>query len=84
MADRCCSATGKELELLGKQADQRRVLVIVLLINAVMFVAEFGPGVIAGSAALMADASERRDVERQGACRRSPLRPRWRPRGRTS
>ncbi len=34
------------------------MLVIVLAINAVMFVLEFGAGVIAGSAALMADASD--------------------------
>ena len=41
--------------MLARQAEQRRVLVIVLLINAVMFVAEFSAGVVAGSAALMAD-----------------------------
>jgi cation diffusion facilitator family transporter len=34
------------------------VLVIVLIINALMFVVEFGAGVIAGSTALMADASD--------------------------
>lgn len=58
MADDCCSAKRHELELLARQAEQRRVLVLVLLINAVMFVAEFGAGVIAGSTALMADASD--------------------------
>lgn len=58
MADSCCSAKGSELERLAVQADQRRVLVAVLLINAVMFVAEFGAGVIAGSTALMADATD--------------------------
>lgn len=58
MADQCCSAKGKELELLAKQVDQRRVLVIVLLINAVMFVVEFGAGIVAGSTALMADATD--------------------------
>lgn len=58
MADDCCSSKGQELERLAHQADQRRVLVIVLLINAVMFVAEFGAGVAAGSAALMADATD--------------------------
>jgi cation diffusion facilitator family transporter len=58
MADQCCSAKGKELEALALQGEQRRVLVIVLLINAVMFVAEFGAGVVAGSTALMADASD--------------------------
>ena len=34
------------------------MLVAVLAINAVMFVLEFGAGVIAGSAALMADAAD--------------------------
>lgn len=58
MADDCCSTKGQELERLAHQADQRRVLLIVLVINAVMFVAEFGAGIIAGSTALMADASD--------------------------
>lgn len=56
MAEHCCSAKGKELERLAVQAEQRRVLTIVLAINATMFFLEFGAGVIAGSAALMADA----------------------------
>ena len=55
MADDCCSSKGQEVERLARRADRRRVLVVVLLINALMFVAEFGAGVIAGSAALMAD-----------------------------
>jgi cation diffusion facilitator family transporter len=58
MADHCCENKGKELERLARQADQRRVLIIVLVINAVMFVAEFGAGLVAGSAALMADATD--------------------------
>jgi cation diffusion facilitator family transporter len=58
MADDCCSAKGQELEQLAAQAEQRRVLVVVLVINAVMFVAEFGAGIVAGSTALMADASD--------------------------
>jgi cation diffusion facilitator family transporter len=58
MADSCCSAKSTELERLARQADQRRVLVAVLAINAVMFVLEFGAGVVAGSAALMADAAD--------------------------
>lgn len=58
MAESCCSAKAPELEQLARRADQRRVLVIVLAINAVMFVAEFGAGVVAGSAALMADAAD--------------------------
>lgn len=55
MADHCCAGKGKELEKLARQAEQRRVLQIVLAINAVMFVAEFGAGLAAGSTALMAD-----------------------------
>lgn len=57
MAD-CCSNKGTELERLARQADQRRVLVIVLAINAIMFVLEFGAGLVAGSTALMADATD--------------------------
>jgi Co/Zn/Cd efflux system component len=51
----CCASKGHELERLAQQADQRRVLIIVLILNASMFVAEFVAGLIAGSAALMAD-----------------------------
>ena len=58
MSDHCCSAKGIELEKLARQADQRRVLVVVLIVNAAMFVAEFGAGLVAGSAALMADATD--------------------------
>ena len=58
MADHCCASKGQELETLAKQADQRRVLVTVLVINAVMFVLEFGAGIVAGSTALMADATD--------------------------
>lgn len=58
MSDHCCSSKGSELEELARQADQRRVLIIVLVINAVMFFVEFGAGVVAGSTALMADATD--------------------------
>lgn len=58
MADHCCASKGAELERLATQADQRRVLVTVLAINAAMFVIEFGAGVVAGSTALMADAAD--------------------------
>lgn len=58
MSDPCCSSKGAEIERLASQADQRRVLVTVLAINAVMFVFEFGAGVVAGSTALMADAAD--------------------------
>ena len=51
----CCAHKGPELERLARHAEQRRVLVVVLLLNAAMFFAEFTAGLIAGSAALMAD-----------------------------
>lgn len=54
--DDCCSNKGAELQRLARQTGQRRVLTIVLVLNAVMFVLEFGAGVVAGSASLMADA----------------------------
>jgi cation diffusion facilitator family transporter len=58
MSDSCCSSKGEEIARLARQADQRRVLLVVLVINAMMFVVEFGAGVVAGSSALMADASD--------------------------
>lgn len=58
MADSCCSDKGQEIERLATQAKQRRVLHIVLAINAGMFVVEFGGGLWAGSAALMADSAD--------------------------
>lgn len=58
MADHCCASKGQELEKLARQADQRRVLVTVMVINALMFVLEFGAGIVAGSTALMADATD--------------------------
>ena len=57
-SDSCCSSKAVELEQLARQSDQRRVLVVVLAINAVMFALEFGAGLVAGSTALMADASD--------------------------
>lgn len=54
--DDCCAHKGEELGVLARQKDQRRVLNVVLMINAAMFFIEFGAGVVAGSAALMADA----------------------------
>ena len=58
MADQCCSDKAQELEQIARHADQRRMLLVVLAINALMFVLEFGAGVAAGSSALMADASD--------------------------
>ena len=55
MADDCCSRTGDTIAQLGRKADQRRVLIAVMVINFVMFVAEFGGGVFVRSSALMAD-----------------------------
>lgn len=49
----CCEAKAGELELL--RARQSRVLVIVLAVNAAMFVVEFLAGWLAGSTALLAD-----------------------------
>ncbi|HEX7741258.1 MAG TPA: cation transporter, partial [Sphingobium sp.] len=46
---------GDTLAELAAKQDQRRVLIVVMVINLVMFVAEFGGGVIARSSALMAD-----------------------------
>lgn len=58
MSESCCSSKGLELDRLALQADQRRVLITVLVINAIMFVLEFGAGIVAGSTALMADAAD--------------------------
>jgi Co/Zn/Cd efflux system component len=55
MADQCCSAKARELEILASRHEQRRVLIAVLVINALMFAVEFGAGLTAGSSALMAD-----------------------------
>ena len=54
----CCASKGSDLERLARQADQRRVLIVVLVLNAVMFVAEFTTGLIVGSAALLADSGD--------------------------
>lgn len=55
MADDCCSRKGDTIAQFGRKTDQRRVLIAVMVINFVMFVAEFGGGVFARSSALMAD-----------------------------
>jgi Co/Zn/Cd efflux system component len=51
----CCHGKGEELERIALHKDIRRVLVVVMMLNALMFVVEFGAGLIADSAALMAD-----------------------------
>ena len=58
MSDHCCHAKGDQLAHASRRRDIRRVLIIVLAINAAMFVLEFGAGLIAHSAALMADSMD--------------------------
>ena len=53
--DDCCSNKGDEIAALAVDPRQRRVLVIVMLINLAMFALEFGGGLLARSSALMAD-----------------------------
>lgn len=55
MADDCCSKKGDTIAALAVKRDQRRVLIIVMMINFFMFAVEFGGGLIAGSSALIAD-----------------------------
>ena len=49
----CCS--DKQCELEALQAAQSRTLKAVLAINAVMFLVEFGAGLLSGSSALLSD-----------------------------
>lgn len=49
----CCESKGDELKLMREK--QKNVLLIVLVINAVMFVVEFIFGILSGSTALLAD-----------------------------
>lgn len=59
MSAHCCHAKEADMaKAAARSADIRRVLIVVLVINAVMFVAEFTAGLIAGSAALMADSAD--------------------------
>ena len=55
MADDCCSRKGDTIAELALKKGLRRVLIIVMAINFVMFAVEFGGGVWAHSSALMAD-----------------------------
>lgn len=55
MAHDCCSKKSDTLAELAAREDQRRVLIIVMVINLAMFFAEFSGGLIARSSALMAD-----------------------------
>ena len=53
MAEHCCQHKAKELEKLQKR--QAKILWIILVINAVMFVVEFGAGIKAASLSLTGD-----------------------------
>ncbi|WP_332888410.1 cation transporter [Allosphingosinicella deserti] len=55
MSGHCCHGKGQELERIALHKDIRRVLVVVMMLNLMMFVVEFGAGLVANSAALMAD-----------------------------
>lgn len=54
----CCGHEGDALAIAARRRDVRKVLIIVLAINAVMFIVEFGAGLVAQSAALMADSMD--------------------------
>ncbi|MCK1540557.1 cation transporter [Bradyrhizobium sp. 147] len=56
MADACCSPPPLNFDRHRDNKAYRRVLWAVLAINAVMFLAEIGAGLAAGSASLQADA----------------------------
>lgn len=58
MSHDCCHGKGDNLAVAAQRADIRRVLVIALVLNALMFAAEFGAGLIARSASLMADSAD--------------------------
>lgn len=55
MAEDCCSKKSGTIAELAAKKDQRRVLIIVMIINFTMFFGEFTGGLIARSSALMAD-----------------------------
>ncbi|MDQ8756709.1 cation transporter [Sphingosinicella sp. LHD-64] len=59
MSAHCCHAKEAEVAAAAaRRADVRKVLIVVLAINAAMFVVEFTAGLVAGSAALMADSAD--------------------------
>ena len=58
MSDHCCHAKGEDLAQMARRRDIRRVLIMVLAINSAMFILEFTAGIIAHSAALMADSMD--------------------------
>jgi cation diffusion facilitator family transporter len=57
MSDCDCEESAKSV-VTGSRAGQQRVLLIVLAINLIMFVGEFAAGLLADSAALIADSAD--------------------------
>lgn len=55
VAHDCCSKKGDAIAQLGRKVEQRRILILVMIINLAMFAIEFGGGLLARSSALMAD-----------------------------
>jgi cation diffusion facilitator family transporter len=51
--DDCCEAKAGELDAIRSR--HGRVLVAILAVNALMFIVEFGAGLVSGSSALLAD-----------------------------
>ena len=51
--DACCEQKAEEIKTL--RGEHRKVLIVVLVINAVLFVVEAGAGLLAHSTALLAD-----------------------------
>jgi Co/Zn/Cd efflux system component len=54
----CCGCESEALARAARNQEIRRVLLIVLAINSAMFVVEFGAGLAARSASLMADSMD--------------------------
>lgn len=59
MADACFAAKRDMIAELGRQAEQRRMLILVMLTNPARFIAELGGGGVARSSALMAGSAEK-------------------------
>ena len=55
MSASCCEKKGEALAEAARRAETRKVLIVVLAINIAMFFVEFGAGIVARSASLMAD-----------------------------
>jgi Co/Zn/Cd efflux system component len=58
MSADCCHHKGESLAVVARRAETRKVLILVLAINIAMFFVEFGAGIVARSASLMADSMD--------------------------